>query len=195
MSRNYRPTLVTGPETAPVTLAEARAHCRVDSDVDDPLLSALILAAVSHLDGWSGVLGRCLISQTWRQTFDAFGVLGLPFPTETVTAISYVDPAGSVQMLAPTAYVLRHVPGGSCVEPAPGSAWPLADSGAEGVAVTFVAGYGPAASDVPAAIRQAILLLVGHWYENREGAVLGTVATELPLAVSALIGSYRVVGL
>lgn len=195
MPNVYRPTLVTGPAIAPVTLAEVRMHCRVDGDDEDALLSGLVLAAVSHLDGWSGILGRCLISQTWRQTFDAFGVLSLPFPAQTVTAVTYVDPAGAVQTLAPTDYQLREFPGGSAVEPFPGASWPSAAARAGSVAVTFVAGYGPASSDVPAAIRQAILMLAAHWYENREAAVVGATATDLPFAVSALVGPYRLVGL
>ncbi len=191
----YRPTLVTGPAIAPVTLAEVRAHCRVDGDEEDALLSGLVLAAVSHLDGWSGILGRCLISQTWRQTFDAFGVLRLPLPAEAVTAVTYVDPAGEARTLAPADYLLRQFPGGSAVEPSPGASWPSAAARAECIAVTFVAGYGPAPSDVPAAIRQAILMLAAHWYENREAAVVGTITTDLPFAVSALIGPHRLAGL
>ncbi|RTR01943.1 head-tail connector protein [Halomonas nitroreducens] len=37
----------------------------------------------------------------------------------------------------------------------------------------------------------AMLLLVGHWYENRESVVLGTIASDLPMAVDALIGPYK----
>lgn len=37
----------------------------------------------------------------------------------------------------------------------------------------------------------AMLLLVGHWYENREAVALGTIATDLPMAVEALISPYR----
>ena len=55
------------------------------------------------------------------------------------------------------------------------------------VAITFTAGYG-APADVPAAIRQAMLLLVTQWYEHRQ--VTGTGST-LPFAVEALLAPYR----
>jgi hypothetical protein len=41
------------------------------------------------------------------------------------------------------------------------------------------------------AVTTAMLLLIGHWYENREAAVIGATATDLPLAVDALIIPYR----
>lgn len=39
-------------------------------------------------------------------------------------------------------------------------------------------------------VEQAILLLVGHWYANREGVALGTISTVVPLAVERLL-MYR----
>jgi uncharacterized phiE125 gp8 family phage protein len=57
--------------------------------------------------------------------------------------------------------------------------------------VTYVAGYGATSDTVPDAIRHAILLLVGFWFENREGVVVGTIAKELPFAVKSLLDAYR----
>ncbi|WP_312378837.1 head-tail connector protein [Pseudomonas oryzihabitans] len=36
-------------------------------------------------------------------------------------------------------------------------------------------------------VEQAILLLVGHWYANREAVVIGTIASDVPLAVERLL--------
>jgi uncharacterized phiE125 gp8 family phage protein len=66
------PVLVTPPVAAPVSLAEAKAHLRVDFDDEDALISGLIDAATQHLDGWSGVLGRALMPQTWEMSLDRF---------------------------------------------------------------------------------------------------------------------------
>ncbi len=40
-------------------------------------------------------------------------------------------------------------------------------------------------------ITTAMLLLIGHWYANRESVVVGTITSELPMAVEALIAPYR----
>ena len=76
------------------------------------------------------------------------------------------------------------------VTPAYGLSWPavsLAPSGA--VRIRYVAGWGAAAS-VPQSLKQAVLLLVGHLYENRAVMVNSQVQGEMPFAVSALCDGY-----
>uniref|UniRef100_UPI002AFFC390 head-tail connector protein n=1 Tax=Hoeflea sp. TaxID=1940281 RepID=UPI002AFFC390 len=87
----HRPVLVTPPAILPVSLAEARLHLRVDEDADDTLITSLIGAAVDHLDGWTGILGQCLVEQEWRQDFDAFAsCLSLPLgPVTSITSVDY----------------------------------------------------------------------------------------------------------
>lgn len=77
------------------------------------------------------------------------------------------------------------------IAPAYGTSWPSTRPQREAVQVVYVAGYG-AASDVPANVRQAILLQVGHMYANREAVVTGTIATTIPLAVRSLLGASEV---
>lgn len=191
--RGHRPICVTGPAIEPVTLAEVKAHCRVDGSDEDGLLSALISAAVAHLDGWSGILGRCLISQTWRQTYDRFRPgLRLPMPALSITAITYGDPSGDTVTLDPARYVLRQDACGSLVTPAPWQDWPDTGSCPEAVTVSFVAGYGPTPGDVPASIRHAMLLLIGSWMQNRESVVIGAISSDLPMAVDMLLASHRI---
>jgi len=43
-------------------------------------------------------------------------------------------------------------------------------------------------------IRAAMLLLIGHWYANRESVVVGQTALKLPLAVESLLQPYRIYG-
>lgn len=57
---------VTAPTVPVIDLGEAKAHLRVLHDDDDALIQGLIDAAVSWMDGWDGVLGRCIMPQTWR---------------------------------------------------------------------------------------------------------------------------------
>lgn len=76
------PVRVTPPAEPPVSLEEAKAHLRVDFGDDDLYVAGLIEAATAHLDGWSGILGRALVTQTWRQDLCGFprdGVIRLPW--------------------------------------------------------------------------------------------------------------------
>jgi uncharacterized phiE125 gp8 family phage protein len=191
----HAPVRTVAPANPPVTLSEAKAHCRVDHADEDALLTSLVAAAVAHLDGWSGVLGRAIVTQTWRQDFDGFGGVGdlrlrLPMPAASVVSLVYVDGEGDSQTLDPDAYVLRADVLGSYIEPAYGEAWPTTRNQTGAVRVTFTAGA--AVADVPQPIKQAILLLVGHWYANREAVTAGA-QVVLPLAVDALLASqtYR----
>lgn len=188
-------TLVTAADELPVTLAEAKAHLRVLNTADDTYISGLILAATAHLDGRSGVLGRSLVTQTWDLRCNAFpcgtrGRIELPLPPlQSVTSVKCLDGTGTEQTLDSAAYVVEpgHIFGR--IRPAYGLTWPatLDDDGA--VRIRFVAGYG-AASDVPAAIKHAILLLVGHWWVNREA--VGDVKGPVAMTVDALVAPYRI---
>ena len=70
-------------------------------------------------------------------------------------------------------------------------AWPTPGRAANGIEIAFVAGYGAAAADVPAPIRQAILLLVAHWHEHREPVAIGDADAPVPPTVSDLLQPYR----
>ena len=59
------------------------------------------------------------------------------------------------------------------------------------IEIDFVAGHGDTPSDVPQPIRQALLLLIAHWYENREPVEIGATATTIPAGVSELLMPYR----
>ncbi|MGO7922006.1 head-tail connector protein [Rhizobium ruizarguesonis] len=206
----YKPVLVAAPVLTPVSLDEAKRHCRVEDGVteDDGLIGALILAAVSYLDGWTGVLGRCLCQQTWRQDVGCFSsVMRLPIgPVLAVNEILAFDGAGQATTVAPADYKLLEDGRGSYVHFVSSYQGPaFAPEIGPSYAVTFDTGYPdtpevpangstpaiPARSSVPQAIKQAILLLIGHWYENRETVVLGAAPARLPVAFEALIAPYR----
>jgi uncharacterized phiE125 gp8 family phage protein len=188
--------LKTAPAIAPLTLVEAKAHCRVDHSDDDAMISGLIDAAVSHLDGHSGVLGRCMIEQTWELYYDNFpsGPLRIPLGNlMAITTVEYVDPISAIYVTWDAAnYEVDSVSVDGWVIPV--DVWPTPMDTSNAIRVTFTAGYGAAAADVPAAIRAAMLLLIGHWYANREAVVIGETPTPLPMAANALITPFRRVG-
>lgn len=188
------PILVTAPDSKPVMLDEVKKHLRVDFDDDDALINALIAAATDHLDGYTGLLGRALVTQTWRQDFRCFGDrLALPlWPVAEIESVVYYDSANVEQTLSVDVYELLADARGACVALKPDQSWPSVYSRADAVRVTYIAGV--AAEAVPPAIRAAIMLHVGHLYENRE-AVAKAGVSLLPLGVAALIAPYRRVGI
>ncbi|WP_426036495.1 head-tail connector protein [Brevundimonas sp. DC300-4] len=188
----YSPVRTVAPTSAPVSLTEAKTHLRVDHGDEDTLIQAFIDAATAHLDGWSGVLGRALVTQTWSQVFDRFEPrLRLPMPAATVTGVTCVDPDGLTLTLDDEDYVLRTDALGSFVETVHGVNWPATRDQTGTVSVTFTCGE--PGSSVPAPITAAILLMVGDLYASREGVVTGTIVAENP-TVAALIAPYRRVG-
>lgn len=187
------PVRTVAPLVEPVTLDDAKAHCRVDGAEEDTLIAALISAAVGMLDGWSGTLGRCLVTQTWRQDFDGFAgdVLRLPFPDVASVTVAYTDAAGAAQVLDAANYHLVNGDLGASILLADAGVWPSVAVVPNAVRITMVCGYG-AADAVPAAIKAAILLHVAHLYRNREA--VGDTQAVLPLSYDALIAPYRRAG-
>lgn len=196
MIHPLKPVRVTAPAEQVVSLSEAKAHLRVDHDDEDTLISAMVAAAITHLDGWSGVLGRCLVAQDWRQAFARFPgtrKLRLPMPDVSVVSVAYVDSAGIDHALESLAYMLIEDHLGPFIYLADAS-WPETAVRPDAVTVTFTAGYGPAATDVPAPIRAAILLMIGDLYRNRETTGIGSgAAGVIPMSttVEALIAPFR----
>lgn len=182
------PVRTVAPATMPVSLAEAKAHLRVDHDDQDDLITAQIKAATAYLDGYSGILGRALITQTWRQDFAAFADR-LPLPVSPVIAIAsiiYFDVGNMQQILDAGVYDLIAEARGAYVALQPQQSWPVTFNRADAVSITFTAGFG-AAADVPEPIRQAILLIVQRLFDGAD--------TEIDIAVDrvvhALIAPYR----
>jgi uncharacterized phiE125 gp8 family phage protein len=134
------------------------------------------------------------VQQTWRQDYDDFrSCLRLPlFPVLSITSVKYVDTDGVEQTVDSANYVLLTDERGAYVEFADGYSFPALNAASAAVRIAYVAGYG-AASTVPPAIKQAMLLLIGAWYENREQTAIGVTVAGLPrsVAVDALLAPFR----
>lgn len=165
------------PAETPVSLAEAKLYLGVDFSEHDAMITTIINAATGELDGKDGVLGRTLVTQTWRADYDQFPAddeyLRLPlFPVQSVTTLAYWDVDDADQVF--TDYDLLMDSEGAYLRLATDAAWPSSYVRSDAVRVTFVAGYGAAAA-VPAQLKQAVLLRVGDLYQNREATVDNTV--------------------
>ena len=188
--------LTSGPAIEPVTLAEAKAHLRVDGTVEDTLIGSLIVTSRLHVEA---ALGLALITQSWSYFIDAWPsgrALALPLrPVQSVTAVRLYAADESLETVPADHYLLDGVGVPARLVRKANIAWAKPRRIANGIEIAFVAGYGSAVTDVPAPIRQAILLLIAHWYEHREPVEIGTAEVSVPTMVSDLLQPYRPVRL
>ena len=189
----YALTQVTGPAKEPLTLEETKNHLAVTVSRDDEMIEHLIKAARRQAETYTA---RALITQTWELGLDRFPVWVIEPPRPPLTSvesIAYIDSAGGTQVLAAGKYRVDADSEPGRITPAYGRGWPTTRAVTTAVTVRFTAGYGAAGSHVPEDIRQAILLLVGSFYEHREDIVVGETAVRLPRGAEALLNPYRMV--
>lgn len=176
--------LKTAPAVEPITLDEAKLHLKVDSADDNVLISALIETARQLAERETN---RAFITQTWRMYLDyAPAEIDIPKPPlQSVVAITVIDEEGAETVVGDTMYDVdasENSPGR--VKLKSGSAWP-SHRGFASFIVEFKAGYGDAGTDIPEALKQGILQLLGHLYDNRG-------AEEIPKGIKALFWSFKI---
>jgi len=192
-------TRQTSPAVEPVTVAEAKAHLRVDVSDDDTYIGTLVTAAREWCEQY---LDRTLVNTQWVMRFDSFPPDGtqdieLPRPpmslagTTTAVSLTFTSETGGTQAYSTASFRVDRNATPGAVKTLYGQTWPphLMDDNA--VSVTWWAGYGSAGSSVPAAVRHAILMLVGHWYENRSTVLVGSISKQMEFAVESLLSSQR----
>jgi uncharacterized phiE125 gp8 family phage protein len=181
--------LVTAPAEEPVSLAEAKVQLRVDHSEEDAFILSKISAARRFCEDASQ---RAFVTQTLRMWADEFPAasapqLYLPRPkVQSVTSIKYVDEAGTLQTLDSSLYDVDAISEPAYVVPAFGKSWPVARAKVNAIQVEFVAGWG-AASAVDERAKQAIMMLVAHWYQHREAAADVSIK-EVEMAACSLLG-------
>ncbi|PZX19814.1 putative phiE125 gp8 family phage protein [Palleronia aestuarii] len=184
-----RPVRVTSPTADPVLVDDVKAFARIDHDDDQKLITAALLTAVAYLDGYDGILGRCMVEQTWRQAYRCWRFrMKLPLPDVTSATVSFRRPDGSEAVLEDGFHIENDMLGSWVVfdglRPLPA----LLQSEAA-VTIDFVAGYGRP-GDVPETLKTAIKMLALHWYDHPE-AVTKNDLSLVPLGVRALIARHR----
>ena len=189
----------TAPAVEPVTVAEAKAHLRVDTSDDDTYIGTLVTAAREWVEAY---LDRTLVNTQWRLRLERFPIdsqypIDLPRPpvvssgTATAVTITYTADTGGTATLSTAQFRVQRFETPGRVTTVYGGTWPAGMEDNDAVVVTWWAGYGATGSSVPAAIRHAILLLVGFWFENRSTVVVGSISKPLEFAVESLLSSQK----
>lgn len=184
--------LISAPAVEPITLAEAKAQCRVDSSSEDALLTLFIQAAREKAESDTGT---AIISQTWEQTLDEFPEAEIELlkpPVSAMLEVQYRDLDGATQTLPNTRYTLDANTFPGWLLPEIDAGWPSTDGSANCVTLRYTTGY-PDAASVPAKIRLWMLLTVAFLYEQREAMVIGERISEIPNRyVDGYLDSFRV---
>jgi uncharacterized phiE125 gp8 family phage protein len=162
-----RPTRVSGPTESAVSVADAKENTRIDFSDEDALVQRKIDAAIADLDGYNGILGRCICNQVWRMPFACFGsTLKTPFFDVSAVILKYWDAAGVEQIVSSGDYLVIEGHTGAYLHFIDYATPETQEGHPQPVWAEVTTGYG-GASDVPGNVKEAIYRLVDHWYENR----------------------------
>ncbi|MCZ7893438.1 head-tail connector protein [Agrobacterium salinitolerans] len=185
--------LIHPPQAEPLTLAEAKAHLRLDSGDEDALIAALIRTAREHLERTTGL---CLIRQTWRLYLDRWPENGVILigrtPVQAIETILVFDgeerpadiTAGEKLLdgaARPARLWLRD-------PPAPGRAM-------NGIEIDFIAGYGEAGTDVPDTLKRAMLIHVAQMFALRGAVAPENQPAAVPAGYERLVAPFCRLGL
>lgn len=184
--------VTTPPAVEPVSVAEAKLHCRVDGNTEDDLFTSLIKAAREYCEKRSK---RTFITTTYR--LDAYGFCSSTGPIRidkgpliAVSYVKYYDTAGTLTTITSSNYRVDVTPLYGQIVPISTYVWPtVQEQRPDAVQISFTAGYGAAATSVPDAVKTAIKMLVSGWYENRESVTPGSISV-VPFAVDHLIATF-----
>ena len=179
------------PTVEPVTSTELKKQLNLDAGFhdDDDYLDDFIGPAARRMIETE--TRRATINTTYKMYMDAWpDVIELPrSPVSSVSSIAYVDTAGTAQTLSAANYESDIKGVVARIRPVSGESWPEVDDVVNAITVTFVAGYGAAATAVPAGLKIAIAMLGAHLYEHR-----GDEEAEIPEVIRRLAWHHKVMG-
>ena len=183
-----------------LTVAEAKAHLNVTHTEDDSLISDYIDAATKVIEDRCQ---RCFVEQTRKLVMTGFAdkryvhdrVIFPPRgPLSSVTSIIYASATNVSTTLASSDYIVSSHESPGRISEGYGATWPATYGVADDVTVTYLVGSSTSTAGVPANVKQALAMLVAHWYRNRESALIGTVSNEIEWGLNALLESEQVEG-
>src|SRR5690625_358702 len=181
-------------KTEPIKMATVYEHIREDVFEEGTeeyiLLKSYIASARAYLEDFTG---RSFCLKTYKLTMDKFPgrMIRLPFPPlQEVISFQYTDKEGIPHEIDQESYIIDTESFPARIVLKTGCSWPTNLQEINSVQITFKAGH----EELPNALQQAMLLLIGHMYEERQPVIVGTSVETLPFSISALTWPYRVWG-
>jgi uncharacterized phiE125 gp8 family phage protein len=184
--------VTTAATNLPVSISEAKSWLRVTEQDEDTDVLAVLRAAIDAAESLTS--GSVVLAPTtYTMVLPTFPAGREPLyipsvPMTSITSVAYYDGSNDAQTLTEdtdyTLLVPTHNQG--FLTPVISEDWPDTADRADAVTIVYVAGYATDAA-VPDRIKQAIRLLIGHFWENREAVVTGTISSEVQLSVRSLL--------
>ena len=173
------------------TTAEAKDFLKVDTTADDTLIDSLIKAATQSCQIFTN---RYFLTTTVNQYSDNWFEFYRLYksPVEEIIHVKYYDTNDTLQTLASSNYILDNISQPARIGISVDGTLPNLADRINAVEVAYKVGYGELSSDVPEGIKQAVLITIGNWYENRQTVITGRTATELPLSSQYLLEQYKI---
>ncbi len=183
-------SVATAPAIEPLTLDDARTHLRIDHNTLDSKLIRLIRVARQHAESMTG---RALITQTIDVTYNRFCThITIPRGNlQSITSVKYQDQDDTEQTLDSSVYRVDTALDPGRIQLDYGQSWPDLYPVDATITIRAVVGYGAAAEDVPEEIKEAMLLMVGHWLNNEEASIMGVSLQPIPMGAEMLLDQYR----
>jgi uncharacterized phiE125 gp8 family phage protein len=171
-----------------VSLTDAKAFLKVDIDDDDELIIAMVKSARLWAEKYTG---RQLITAVYDLYLDEFPdtIELYPCPVTQISSIKYYDADGVEQTLSSTYYTTDIISEPARIVEAPDYDWPDTDGRINAITIRYTTGY--TLATVPYPIKQAILFIIGHLYENRQ-SVTKDVYRMMPRSSEYLLDFYKV---
>lgn len=157
--------ITISPPTDSITVPEAKLHARIVDSAEDRLVAGWISAAREYCQRYCD---RAIGAQTIEIALDAFPLGAIEYiplgPVAAITSIKYIDAAGAEQKLAAPNYGFSpYAPQGK-IYTAYGVSWPVTRETPEAVRIRYAVG----SATIPATVRQAMLLVITDFAENRQ---------------------------
>lgn len=190
--------LKTPPIVEPLTLSEVKGFLRLDEGLieDDDYISVLIKVAREYCEEFQN---RALITQTWQISFDYWPDLIIEIPKgnlQGINSITYKNSEGEVTTLEENQHYVVSTRGVlGRISPPYAQPWPpFVPFPLDAVVIEFTCGYGDTADKVPERVKQAMKLLISHWYEQRTPlSETKQLPEEIAFTVSALLWQDRLI--
>ncbi len=154
-----------GRRNLAVPLPEAKHFLRVTHDADDSKIAATIEAATTLIEGMTG---RTLITKSVDRIFPRFlNRFEIPGqPVQAVASVKYWDENNARQTVAAENYRTFVSDGQTFLIRAVDYDWPSIADRTDAVTVTWFAGYGDTAADVPSIAREFVMMVTRYLYDN-----------------------------